>query len=577
MSNLYEVENEKSTFDRLVSSISESERNILLTKIHSLVGDPTTQEFNSDDKDLKNDFQSIDDRLKAESIFYRFFLWLRSIFTNSSKEEIYNQDKVLFLFRKLDRSYAGLIDYKNGYLLNVFYQKLVELKSAVDFFKPYFDLIYENIGSYYVFLGSIIFPEITQRMDKEVDPYNLSFDREVTSELRSSLLRKIEEILREMPSHRRSYMYSCLTVVEWFYQLTKLPFDRLRNSFFLNHANEFVCKFEVVSNELNLFAQVLCNGGIVSEEVISSLYLFSVNKIIPIDSEANDDEARLKEFMDKAMANISMIHMFVKTVPMRSICRIIFNNVQWYPMNFIGVEDWFIKYKEQWRRLFDEKWNNWLVDKKKVKIKMQLFNTFELSDLPLMEHRPWVTLWEGVPFHFEYTAGFLCWFFEKKYNEYVQPLKSLLLEGMFENKDNRQEFATALNDLAQLHNDVYSILEELSPSGSVGLIFDKILSNHLKTLQAQGKIESTMLNLESHFQSVKKTFCDDCRIISKVVGAILGNTSDTRYDGILNLGVIKSSSELSYIDELSNSLEKFNNALELIKELESVDIQGVKK
>ena len=575
-SNNPEQNKKNSTFERLVSSISEIERNILLEKIHTLVGDPTTQEFNSEDKDAKTDYQSIDERLKAESLVYRFFLWLRSIFTNSSKEEIYNQDKVLFLFRKLDRSYAGLVDYKNGLLLNVFYQKFVELKTAVDFFKPYFDLIYENVGAYYVFLGSLICPEITKRMDSEVDPYNLPFEREVTSELRTSLIRKIEEILKDIPSNKRSYIYSCLTTVEWFYQLTKLPFDRLRNSFFLSHSNEFVCKFEIVTNELNAFAQVLCHGGVISEEVISSLYLYSVNKIVPVDSDAKDDESRLKEFMDKAMANISMIHMFIKTVPMRSICRIVFNNVQWYPLNFVGVEDWFVRFKEHWKKLFDEKWNNWIVDRKKEKIKYQLYNTFNLNNFPLIENRPWTTLWEGVPFHFEYTAGFICWFFENEYNNCIQSLKYLLLEGLFENKDNRQEFAMVINDLSQLHNDVYSILEELSPLGSIGLIFDKILANHLKTLQAQSKIESTMLNLESHFQSVKKSFCDDCRIIIKVVGAVLGNSSDTRYDGILNLAAMKSDTGKSFAEELSISLEKFSNALEIIKELETVDIPGAK-
>ena len=60
-----DVNDKKGTFEKLVSSISESERNALLEKMHTLAGDPTTQEFNSEDKDTSDEFVSIEDRLKG--------------------------------------------------------------------------------------------------------------------------------------------------------------------------------------------------------------------------------------------------------------------------------------------------------------------------------------------------------------------------------------------------------------------------------------------------------------------------------------------------------------------------------
>ncbi|MCR5614037.1 DUF5312 family protein [Treponema sp.] len=564
------------TFDRLVSSISDSEREVLLSKMHALAGDSSTQELNSEDKDAPDDFISLEEKLKTESLLYRFFLWLRSVFTNSSPEEIYNDDKIDELYKSVNHAFPGLVDYKGGYLLAVFYQKLGELKKSIDFFKPYLDLAYENLGAFYVFLGSIICPEVTQEMDSQVDPYQLPLTREVTGELRSSFLRKIEEILKNIPSHRRSYMYSCVTTIEWFYQLSKLPYERFRNSFSIGVMDDYACKFEVVSSEIAAFAKVLCNGGPIPEEAITSLYLYSSNKFIPVDSEATDDDGRMREFMDKSAANISMIHMFVKTVPFRHVSRIAFNNIRWQPENFTGAEDWFVKYKDQWKKLFDEKWNMWLVDKKKATIHAQMQHNFGIDDFPLLPDRPWAKMWEGIPFHFEYTTGFIFWFFESKYASATQALKLLLLEGVFDNKDNRQEFANTLNDLAQLSNDISKLADDLSTNGQIGLVFDKIAANHLRTLQAQSKIETTMLSLEADVQNIKNNFCNDCRSVKQIVNAALGNKKDTRYDGVSNINTIRGSQNEVFLSQLNNAKEIFASALEMIKELEPIDLPGPK-
>lgn len=569
-------EKKTGTFDRLVSSISDAERKTLLEKMHSLSGDPETQTLDSDDAEDPDNVVSLEDKLKAESFFYRFFLWLRSVFSNSTKEELYNQDQVASLYKQIDHSFPGLVDYKDGYLLSVFYQKLSELKKAIEFFRPYLDLAYENLGTFYVFLGSLICPEVTSEMDTQVDPYQLPLTREVTGELRSSFLRKIEEILKNIPSHRRSYMYSCVTTIEWFYQLLKLPFDRFLNSFSQGGIDSYSCKFEIVSNEITTFARILCNGGLVPEEVLTSLYLYSSNKIVPSDSEAKDDDGRMKEFMDKATANISMIHMFIKTVPLKQIARIAFNNVQWQPLNFSGAEDWFVKYKEQWKKLFEEKWNLWLRDKKKEAIHAQLENMFGIDDFPLLPNRPWSLMWEGIPFHFEYTTGFIYWFMDKKYNEVIQPLKLLLLEGAFINKDNRQEFANTLNDLGEIYQEALRLCDDLSAQGQIGLVFDKIAANHLRTLQAQSKIESTMLNVESTAQAMKNSFCDDCRSIKRIVDGALGNKQDTRYDGVSNITTIKGAGNERFQTSLMDSRDIFVAALDTLKELEPIDLPGIK-
>lgn len=570
------AEKELSTFERLVSLISEDERRALLDKMRPLEGDPDACSLESDkDPSMDADEIVLEENLKHESLLYRLILWLRSVLTSTSKEQLYNDDKIMALFRKLNRDYPGLLDYKGALLLGVFYEKLLELKRSAEFFRPYLDAIYENIGGFYVFLGSIVAPEVTQRMNSEVDPMSLPLEREVTGELRASFLRKMEEIIKELPSHRRSYLYQCAASVDWLYQFTKLPFERFVTAFGMGLTDSQVARFETVTSELNSFAKILCNGKSLPVEAFESIFLFSAKKMVPNSSEAKDDDSRAKEFMDKATSFMSIIHMFINSVPLRYVNKVVYNNIQWQPDQFTGAEDWFAKYKDHWKKLFDEQWNAWLKEKRRVGLNKRLKETFGIDAVPTLPVRPWANMWgSGVDFHFENTAGFLWWFVAKKQNEVTEPLKILLLEGQFINKDNRAEFANTLNELSMISSRMYDFEEDLSDKGQTGMVFEKLASDHLRTLAAQSKIDTLIIEKEAIIKSTKNSFCDQARSVLNILNGIFAEKKDTRYDGIHNLASIQGSQNANFRASLEKSQKVFGAALDVLKELEQIDIPG---
>ncbi len=568
------AEKKSSTFEGLVSLISEDERKALLEKMRPLEGDPDARVLESaKNPDLDADEIVLEESVKRESIFYRFILWLRSILSSTSIEQLYNDDKIQTLFRKINRDYPGLVDYRGALILSIFYEKLVELRKAADFFKPYIDAIYENIGAFYVFLGSFVVPEVTQRMNSDVDPTSLPLDREVTSELRSSFLRKMDEIIKEIPPHRRSYLYQCAVSVEWLYQFTKLPFERFLSAFSTGLSDSQVARFESVTSELNSFAKVLCNGKSLPPEAFESIYLFSAKKMVPATSEATDDDSRAKEFMDKATGFMTIIHMFINSVPLRYVNKIVYNNIQWQPEQFTGAEDWFSKYKDHWKRLFDAQWDYWIKEKKRAALNKRLKENFGIDSIPLLPDRPWASMWgTGVAFHYESTAGFLLWFVSKKQNEVLEPLKTLLLEGQFVNKENRAEFANTLNDLSQISSSMYHFEEDLSSKGQTGLIFEKLASDHLRTLAAQSKIDTIIIEKEAWVKSTKNSFCGCARSILNVLNGIFAEKKDTRYDGIQNLASIQGGQNAAFRQSLESSQKVFAAALDVLKELEQIDL-----
>ncbi|MBP5447568.1 MAG: hypothetical protein J6X95_05640 [Treponema sp.] len=570
------AEKQLTTFERLVSLISEDERKALLDKMRPLEGDPDARSLESDkDPSMNADEIVLEENLKHESFLYRLILWLRSILTSTSKEQLYNDDKIMALFRKLNREYPGLLDYKGALLLGIFYEKLLELKKAAEFFRPYLDSIYENIGGFYVFLGSIVAPEVTQRMNSEVDPMSLPLEREVTGELRASFLRKMEDIIKELPSHRRAYLYQCAASVDWLYQFTKLPFERFVSAFGTGLSDSQVARFESVTSELNAFAKILCNGKSMPTEAFESIFLFSAKKMVPNSSEAKDDDSRAKEFMDKANSFFTIIHMFINSVPLRYVNKVVYNNIQWQPDQFTGAEDWFARYKDQWKRLFDEQWNAWLKEKKRVLLNKTLKEHFGIDTIPFLPVRPWANMWgSGVDFHFENTAGFLWWFVSKKQNEVVEPLKILLLEGQFVNKENRAEFANTLNELSQVSSRMYDFEEDISDKGQTGLVFEKLASEHLRTLAAQSKIDTLIIEKEAIIKSTKNSFCDQARSVLNILNGVFAEKKDTRYDGIQNLASIQGSQNANFRASLQKSQKIFGAALDILKELEQIDIPG---
>ena len=565
--------NEKTTFENLVSHMTQGERAQLLSKMRPLEGDSEKSDFESKkNSELEGDGVRLDEKLRGESIIYRFILWLRSVFSSTSSEEIYNADRVMSLYRRLNHEFPGLLDFRDKLLLGVFYEKLVELKKAADFFKPYLNEINLNPGAFFVYLGSFLVPEVTQRMNDEVDPNSFPLEREVTNELRISLLRKMDDILKEIPANNRAELYQCIVSVEWLSQFAKLPFERFISGFSGVITNSQVARFETVGAELSAFARILCNGKRIPSEALESIYLFSANEIVVASSAATDDNSRAKEFMDKASSFVAIIHGFITTVPLRLVNKVVFKNIQWQPEQFSGAEDWFVKFKEQWKRLFEQQWKRWLRAKRKSQMSMQLLENFKIDDIPLLPDRPWAEMWGGIPFRFENTAGFLYWFVSKKMHYASEPLKILLLEGQFINKENKVEFSETLNSLDETSRAMYDMAESLSRTGQTGLVFDKLAADHLRTLPAQSKIDSLIAENETKVQKMRDTFCSCVRTMKKILDGVFGEKRDSVYEGISNLASVRGGDNAEFRSKLLESQRQFEAAFSVLKELEQIDV-----
>ena len=117
------------SFDKLVMGISDEERVNLLKKIESN-SDPEKE--NIERKKNNNDITiDITERYQKESFLVRLWLRLKSLFTSSGIDYLYNEYLISNIAKEVEKDYPNIIDYKNGYLITDFCQLFACHRSAL--------------------------------------------------------------------------------------------------------------------------------------------------------------------------------------------------------------------------------------------------------------------------------------------------------------------------------------------------------------------------------------------------------------------------------------------------------------
>ena len=567
---------ERNSFDALVSGLSETERVTMLEKMKAAGTDNSSLAVSDSSESAPP--VPVEEQIKQEPFLFRVFLWIKSIFANTSMQVLYNEHRIAQIARSVEKNSPNLMDSKRNMLMSGFYDKLVELKLSADFFRPYMLLSEADENSFLVFLGSLIMSDIEEQMNESVDPYSLPFENGQKPEQRMNLLRRMDEILNSIPTARRNYMYEAVRSYEWLKQFSKLPFERFISLFSTVVEKNYSCAFSTLENEVSVFAKILCNGVKIYEEVLEALYLFSRKGTSGRSLDSMDEVAeKAADFMEKSKSQISMMRMFINTVPLKSIARIIYSDAAWVPENFTGGEDWYVRYKNHWRRLFEEKWKSWGIDCKKEQLKQGLERNFGLENFPLLPERPWALLWGGMPFRYELTAGFLNWYMKEKFPEYELPLKTIMLEGDFIKKENRAEFNDSFNKLIQVSVDLQTLNRVLSSGGEYGMIFNKLHNENLRSLQAHSKIESIIRGVESDVRSMILSFCDACRTLENCFTGIFLEKTDSRYDALTNLARLGGKNNDIFVKKLEEARRSISDCYALIRELEPIDTPSLAK
>lgn len=562
-----EKDERSKTFTKLVSGISSDEREILLEKINATRGDAIVMQVAKDDvKEQK----PLDVKYRSESFIYKIIVMLRSFFTKKSVSEIYNEDLLGDLAHRVNRGHPGLVDNKNALLLSLFCAKLKELRSCAQFLRPYFSIIDEDAGKFYVFLSSLLAPEISDAIMKVSDPYNVPFEQKFHDTMRTQCIKSMEDVLANMAGDTKGNLYTTIKSINWLKQFTELPFDHFLSQFTSILSSSFSCPFLNAQTDYNDFAKVLQEGATVSKEAMESLFLYP-HKNNLMQSDNSDLDAALVDFITKFKSCISVIGVFITTVPIKAIGKLVFDDYDWTTDNISGSEDWFLRYKEEWRKIFNARWNNYLHDKKKYELVGVLQDAYKINEFPELPRRPWTRLWGGVPFRCEMTAGFLYWFAMNQFGQLSAVLNIIILEGIFIDKENGSQMSEAVNSFCDANQQILTLVASIEERGSIGAVFAKYIEERMRTLRGQQTITNLMTNTENTVRNLGKIFCNSTREIDKILGGILDDKKNNGYEGLQNFMTIRGAKNKKFRSEMEKTRDALNVARSIVAEIEPLD------
>lgn len=558
----------KSSFDKLVAGLNAEDRINMLKSINqgSMQRVPVVEEIDTSDKNV-----TLTIKFQNESFLYKFYIWLKSLFTKNQVEAVYNDDLIAGLAKKINRNHPGTVNHKIHALDYIFYERLQALKESADFFRPYFAFITESPGDFYVFLSSFVAPELSEKINKEADPFINPFSKTGGPDVRNDLLRKLDAILKDMDEQVRLKIYAAVSTVNWLNHFVALPYLHFMAQFTNVAGDVYTANYMHSKHDFNEFASVFAKIVPVDNEILESIYLFSQKKNLNENVQEKDVEKAVRDFMGKAVSYLATVQDFPGAVSITRLGRVVNNDYEWEPENMEGAESWYVSFRNQWHKIFDIRWNEWLRAQKKTHLSENLNIDFGLADFPELKYKPWTKMWSSISFGCELTGGFLSWFVTEKYDEIIMPLNEVMMEGIFIKSENRTEYSEALNDFVNASSNMKILLEKLSPKGDYGKLFEEFATNQVHTLQVQNQINSMMKDTEGQIREYIKQFCKGARTMDRVFHGFFDESKDGIHEGLQNLNTIKGRESHAFRDQLIEIRDLLRKCLFYISELEPID------
>lgn len=559
-------DNSMSGFDRMVSSMSDDERKDMLNKVSRSSKEENEDVISVLPADDPNFRESLSLRLQQESFLRRLWIKIKAALFNIRQEDIYNTSLITRLAHDVEHTYPGLISHHRSVLTLGTYEKLYMLRKVQEFFMPYVESYESNPGLYYYYLSTVIIPDIAEEIQKAVDPYKFPFTKNLTSETRVQLIKKMEDALDNLPESKRTMMYMCVRSIEWLTAFNRMHVDSLIKNF--TPSKE--CLYNIARSDFASIAKIMNVVNLPANEALVALFSFYYNTTAE-NPNKGDEEQLVNEFINGVQLHIEEIRSFSAGVPVKDLARIVFDNSLYDSKPFGGGEDWFVKFKSQWRTNFDIRWNQWLFDYKKYRMQIKIKTYFDYDGIPLLPVRPWKKLWTGYTFRYEMSMGFIWMFFDSIIKAHEPILKTVMLEGDFIIKENTIEFADDFRTIQNMRNDFAAFNASLAENGDIGSVLAGLGHNPERASSSRETFDAVMSDVDESSQNFIEKAGKWFRSVKSILGAVVNGSESQYYGGLSNWSKIGGRQNKEFKENLSLVYTVVDHAYDVLTEAESLD------
>ena len=568
------MERSLSTFDQLVKSLSKEETQSLLESIQNSI-----EEFKSEAQPEEKD--SLSERIiehqhagiSSEPFLIRLWLSIRSFLRSIPLKVIYNEELLKRMAKSLKRSAGAYINIHQNVYTGVFYTELKKLRKTQLFFTSLLSAYDSGKGSFYMLVSSFVAPATYERLMKETNPFSIKIGSEVSSNIRTGFLRKIDSVFSNLTDDEKSEMYLCAQAIEWMKSFCSLALDKTLLRFNIISDSNASCQALTIQPEMEVLSSILYSKKNIPHNLLQALFLMHAQETIIDDDSRMVKEA--DEFIKDAIEALGAIRIFLKQVPLLDITRYIKKDINWMPYRLTGGEDWFIYFKQAWYDRFNQKWSTWSYEQKRFNIKVQMINLLKVGDLESMKFCPWRNLWVECKFKKELPFLFLKTFFYSFYSEKLSgTLKTILVEGNFYRHENLNEYTTSYNVLEHRKGEFEKFENRLSPTGDIGSTFAKIRAEKTATLKNKNQIEGLMHTIEAEAKQLITSSIEALKSVEMILTGILGGGKTSTYATITNWALIAGVNNGHFREEVAAAKEQIHTGINLLSLAEKLEAEA---
>jgi hypothetical protein len=555
-------------FQQLVLTLESSERQEMLRRL----ADDTERQISARatvaaeaEGLFVGQHQSPDTRLREESFIVRLWYIVCAFFSSSSATHIYSAHLVSELGRNLSRNYSEYINIHQKTYTSQFYRELLDLRKCQSFFSSLLSAYEDNKGDFYIILGTLLMKETSIALASSADPFTVPVDKAPPNEIRTSLLRGMDAALQGITEEERTRMYQAVQGIEWIRNFCELPLDRMILRFSAGPEGTQECMIESIGDETRTLVNTLSGGKRIPVLLMEAMHLFDA--ALRMGETRFDFEQDSEQFMTVSTGNLELVRQFKSRVPLADFVRFNMRDVSWEPFHAEGGEDWFLLFKNAWKKRFDEKMAAWNRLNRNAMLRAKMLRVLDLEELPTLLYHPWSGLWLPLEMRRETSIAFLKGLFRTVYPALIlKPLKILLIEGDFYRRENLAEYTDSFNMLEHMQQFLETFETRLSPKGDIGESFALVQKECVASVKGKARLENLMLTVDSDADSIINRALGAFRSLDLLLGGILGLVRGGPYETLINVSAIQGKLNERFRKDLTTVRQLLQDSRDILEE-----------
>jgi hypothetical protein len=334
--------------------------------------------------------------------------------------------------------------------------------------------------------------------------------------------------------------------------------------------NGETCSAGIVRDLLLTLNNILLSLKIVPPmTLLESLFIFILQEKVGEPGFEINREIRL--LLSKAEESLAVIQEFNSQVPLTWILRCYTQNMALVPHELSGGEDWYMVYRDYWKKRIESLYAEYLKEHRQKELVESFSVLLKGKALKTLGNTQTDMNPDGMPIKEAFGLSFLYTFYSAVFMPDINwVLRPILIDGEFQRKENRTEFAESYNNLIKLEDEIKKFELDISHSGDYGTRYTQARQDMSSLPIKRRKVQIVLEEAEEDAGRILEQIRNASQAMINILSGILGRDSMGKYFPLANLSKI-AGRDSQFIPGINNAIQKFQLVIKLLDDIEIME------